>query len=399
MREFRLLKHGDLAKLMNRISALLDSARAATSLDDFGDDGFREGLERLVNSADREARLSEAGRAMFDGQCIMLLMKRLEVEDWYVRHPEIDEQQIVAPLVILGLPRTGSTALHCLLGADPAARVLRMWESMHPCPPPEAATQSTDPRIALTQRQMDMRDKVTPRMRQMLPSTATSPTEDQLTMAQDFKSQIFQASFRIPSYKDWLIHEADLEPTFVWSKRVLKLLQWRCPPNRWRIKCPTFSLFIDAYDKVFPDARYCMTHRDVADVLPSVADVYFEMHKPNTDAPDKRWMGEVNFEFCELGMERMIAFRDAGNEHRFIDIHFAAFQKNPFQVLERLYDFIGEDFTEIARQRMETWRREQPRDKYGIHEYDAHEFGLDRTEIREHFRFYSDRFDVPLGMD
>jgi hypothetical protein len=384
---------------MSRVSSLLDHASAATGLSHFGDGSFREGLERLVDSADREARLNAAGQAMFDGQCVMLLMHRLQIEDWYARHPEIDEQQIVAPLVILGLPRTGSSALHCLLGEDPAARVLRTWESLHPCPPPDAATQFTDPRISLTQQQMAARDEVTPRMRQMLPSTATSPTEDQITMAQDFKSQIFQASFRIPSYSHWLTHEADLEPTFRWGKRALKLFQWHCPPTRWRLKCPTYSLFIDAFDKVFPDARYCMTHRDVANVLPSVADLYFEMHRPNTDAPDKLWMGEINFEFCELGMKRMMAFRDQGNEQRFFDIRFAPFQKNPFPVLQALYDFLGEDFSAEARLRMETWRRDQPRDKHGFHDYDPGDFGLDRSSIQQHFRFYSDRFDVPLGKD
>ena len=384
---------------MGRVADLLDKARAATGLDDFGDDGFREGLERLVDSADCEAQLNAAGRAMVEGQAIMLLMKRLEIEGWYARHPEIDEQEIVAPLMVLGLPRTGSTALHCLLGEDPAVRVMRNWEAMNPCPPPEAATYDSDPRIAAMQQQMALRDKLTPRMRQMLPSTAVSPTEDQLTMGYDFKSQIFQASFRIPSYAHWLHFEADLEPTFRYVKRVLKLLQWRCPPTRWRLKNPTYSMFITALDTVFPDARYCMTHRDVANVLPSVADLYFEMHKPNTDVPDKAWLGEINAEFCELGMKRMMAFRDAGNEHRFFDIFFAPFQKDPFPTLRELYAFLGEDFTSEAEARMRRWREEQPRDKHGRHEYDASEFGLDTATIRERFRFYSDRYAVPLGRD
>jgi hypothetical protein len=384
---------------MGRVADLLDRARTATGLENFGDPGFREGLERLVDSADREAQLGDAGRAMFDGQCVMVLTKRLEIEDWYARHPEIDEQEIVAPLMVLGLPRTGSTALHCLLGEDPDVRVIRNWEGLNPCPPPEAATQFADPRIAQMQQVMDLRDSKTPRMKQMLPSTATSPVEDQLIMGQDFKSHIFQASFHIPAYAQWLYHEADLEPTFIWVKRVLKLLQWRCPPNRWRLKSPSYSMFITALDKVFPDARYCMTHRDVANVIPSVADLYFEMHKPNTDVPNKPWMGAVNAEYCELGMQRMMAFREAGNEHRFFDIHFAPFQKDPFPTLQKLYDFLGETFTPEARERMETWRREQPRDKHGRHEYDAADFGLDTAQIREQFRFYSDHFDVPQGKD
>lgn len=382
---------------MIEVSNLIAGAKHATGLSDFGADGWQEGLELLIDSANREARLNDAGEAMFSGQAIMMLMRRLEIEDWYSRHPEIDEQEIVAPLMVLGLPRTGSTAAHCLLGEDPAVRVMRNWEAMKPCPPPEAATYDTDPRIAEMDKQMEKRDQMTPRMKQMLPSTSTSPTEDQLTMGYDFKSQIFQASFRIPSYVDWFNNKADLVPTFSYAKRVLKLLQWRCPPTRWRLKNPTYSLFIDALDKVFPDARYCMTHRDVANVIPSVADLYFEMHKPNTDTPDKAWMGEVMSDACELGMRRMIAFRDAGNESRFFDIHFAPFQKDPFPTLERLYDFLGEAFTDEARARMKAWRDSTPKGKHGTHVYHPEEFGLDVGALRERFRFYSDRFGIPVA--
>jgi hypothetical protein len=384
---------------MIEVGSLIARAREATGLSDFGGDGHLEGLELLVDSANREARLNDAGRAAFEGQCVMLLSKRLEVEGWFARHPEIEEQEIVAPLMVLGLPRTGSTALHCILGEDPAVRVMRNWECMMPCPPPEAASYDTDPRIAVMEGFMAQRDELTPRMKQMLPSSATSPTEDQLIMGHDFKSQIFQASFRIPSYKEWFNYKADLVPTFRYVKRVLKLLQWRCPPRRWRLKTPTYSMLIDALDEVFPDARYCMTHRDVANVIPSVADLYGEMHRPYTDRIDKDWIGAINIEFCELGMRRMIAFRERGNEDRFFDIYFAPFQKDPFPVLEQLYAFLGEEFTPEARARMKAWRESTPRDKHGRHEYDPAEYGLDPKALRERFRFYSERFQVPLGKD
>ena len=390
---------------MTRADDLMEAARRASGLHDFGNLSFREGLERLNDSADREANLNAAGRAMFDAQCTMLLRRRLEIEDCYARHPEIEDEAIVAPLMVLGLPRTGSTALHCLLGEDPAVRVMQNWEAMMPCPPPELASYHTDPRIGVMEAQMAQRDKLTPRMKQMLPSTATTPTEDQLTMAFDFTSQIFQASFRIPSYVRWFNDEADLVPTFAYVKRVLKLLQWRCKPRgvepvRWRLKNPTYALFVDALDQVFPDARYCMTHRDVANVIPSVADLYFEMHRINTDAPDKAWLGEVAADSFELGMHRLIAFRDRnGNEARFFDIFFAPFQRDPFPVLQQLYDWLGEEFTPEALARMQAWREAQPRDKHGRHEYDAADYGLSTAGLRERFAFYTRRFDVPLGRD
>ena len=384
---------------MSRIPDLLNAAKTATGLANFGDDSFREGLEILVDSADREAKLNAIGRAQFDGTVINLLSKRLEVEDWYARHPEIDEQEIIAPLMILGLPRTGSTALHSLLGEDPHVRVMRNWEAANPCPPPETATQLTDPRIAQAEEAMKLRDRLTPRMKQMLPSTATSPTEDQFVMGFDFKSQVFQALFRIPTYFEWVHYKADMRSTFTYVKRVLKLLQWRCPPNNWRLKNPSYSAFIIGLDEVFPDARYCMTHRDVANVMPSVADLYFELSNANTDDVDKMWIGEITSEMVDIGVQRLIAFREKGNEHRFFDIHFAPFQKDPFPTVQKLYDFLGEEFTPEAHDRMLAWRENTPRDKHGRHEYNGADYGLDTASLRERFRYYTDRFNVPLGSD
>ena len=180
-------------------------------------------------------------------------------------------------------------------------------------------------------------------------------------------------------------------------KRVLKLLQWRCPPNRWRLKNPSHSLFIGALDRVFPDARFVMTHRDVASVVPSVADLYYEIRKAYSDDADMLAIGRETSDFCELGMRRMIAFRDAGNEHRFFDIQFAPFQKNPFPILEDLYAFLGEDFTSETRARMEAWRRNTPRDE-GYQRTPMAQFGLNAAKLRQRFRFYSDRFDVPLAL-
>jgi hypothetical protein len=379
---------------MDRVTQLLNSAREQTGLRNFGEHGFREGLEVLVEALDREARLNATGRAVLDGQIVDLLCNRLKIEDWYDRHPEIDDQDVVAPLIGVGLPRTGSSALGCLLGEDPHARSLRTWESTSPCPPPDPATMADDPRIARQEAAMERRARMFPRMVGMLPSTATSPTECQLFMGYDFKSQIFQPFAEIPSYVDWLVNRADLVPTYRYVKRVLKLLQWRWPTTRWRIKNPSHILFIDALDQVFPDARFVMTHRDAAAVIPSVADLYLEIRKALSDTPDLMAIGREGADWCELGMRRMIAFRDAGQDHRFFDIQFEPFQADPFPILEKLYDFLGEDLTPEARAGMAAWRRSKPRSEQQYERTDPATFGLDRAELRERFRFYSDRIGV-----
>ncbi len=382
-----------------RIGALLEAAKAKTGLDNFGDESFREGLERLVDAADSEARLTPMGAAVLDGNITDLLRQRLEIEDWFTRHPEIEDEVISAPLIGLGLPRTGSTAFSCLLAEDPAVRVMRNWEQMQVCPPPERATYESDPRIALAETAMQLRNARFPRMKQMVPSTATSPVECQNLMGMHFRSQIFQAMFHVPSYVRWLHHEADLKPTYHWVKRCLKLLQWRCPsklgpPTHWRLKNPSHILFIDDLNAVFPDARFWMTHRDVADVIPSVADLYYELHKAFSKNVDKLWLGEVNIDYCESGMTRIIAFRDAGNDHRFFDVKFTEFQRDPWPSIEALYAWLSEELSDEARARMTTWRDDTPKDKHGTRTYDPADYGLDREALRHRFAFYRTRFGL-----
>jgi hypothetical protein len=375
---------------MDRVSVLLQRARAATSLDDFGEEGFLDGLRILLTSINAQAALNERGRAMAEAQIVDLLSKRLEIEHWYKLHPEIAAQEITTPLIGLGLPRTGSTALACMLAEDPAVRCIRTWEGFTPCPPPETATQYTDPRIAQEEAKLQMLFRAVPKMKTLLPLSATAPLECHQYMAFDFKSQLFQATMKLPDYVHWLNNEADLVPTYQYVKRVMQLLQWRCPPDRWRIKNPGHMLFIGALDQVFPDARYWMTHRDIARVIPSVAGLYCEMGQGFTDRLDREYIVNSNIENWELGVRRLIAFRDAGNAHRFFDIHFAPFQENPLPIIADLYRFLEEDFTQETRARMEAWRRDQPRDKHGRHEADNS--GIDLAALREKFQFYTDKF-------
>jgi hypothetical protein len=377
---------------MDRVAELISRAQTATGFVNLGEDSYREGLERLTAAVDREARLTQRGAAAFDAQLVQCLSQRLEVEDWYRRHPEIDEQEIVAPLIGLGLPRTGSTALGCLLGEDPAVRCIRVWEASTPCPPPSTQTENSDPRIERARQSLARRAELFPRMKAMFPSSPASPTECHGLQALDFKTHLFQAQVQVPSYSEWLNNEADMVPTYRYVKRVLKLLQWRCPPKRWRLKNPSHIVFIDALNEVFPDARFWMTHRDIAAVIPSSADLYFELARAFCDDIDKPYLGWLNADTWELGMRRLITFRDAGNEHRFFDIHFAPFQKDPFPFVERLYAFVGEELSPAARARMEQWRAATPREKQGEHRYDPADFGLSAAGLRERFRFYSERF-------
>lgn len=371
---------------------LIDRAKVATGLADFGDDGFREGLERLVRALNREAKLSPAGQAAMATQIIDLLGQRLKVQASYQKYPAIADERIVAPLIGLGLPRTGSTALACLLGEDQGSRSLLNWQAMNPAPPPCAEPDSVAPRVAFAEAAMERRARTFPRMQQMLPSTAASPSECQLLMAQDFKAQLFQAFAWIPSYAAWFEDEADLEPTYRHVEKVLRLLQFRDGARPWRLKNPTHSLFAPTLLKVFPDARFVMTHRPIEDVIASVADVFFELSRAYSDDVDRPELARLNAASWEKAMRRMIAFRCGAADLRFFDIAFAPFMRDPFPVLEALYAWLGEDLTVDARERMQAWREANPREKHGSHQVEADDFAIDPAELRDRFAFYRARF-------
>ncbi len=380
---------------MQRHEQLLEKARRITGLDEFGEGSFVEGLERLLWAFDHEADLTTVGASALDDQVVDLLCQRLQVQQCLATYPQIGRERIEAPLIGLGLPRTGSTAFAYLLAQDPQARYPRHWEVYQPCPPPQADTQHTDPRIVRSEQVLAISLTMFPRLKVMLPTSATGPTECQQLMGHDFKSLAFSASARVPTYSRWLLYEADLVPTFRYLKQVLQLLQWRCPPTRWRLKNPNHCLYLPALTEVFPDARFWMTHRSVAQVIVSVCNLYEELTQSYTNKVDRRAIAATNLEWTELGMRRVMDFRDtAGQNHRFFDVKFEEFQQDPLATLEKLYAFLGEPLTAETRRNMQQWWHESRRETGAHHGYGLDGFALDFEDIERRFRDYSQRFAV-----
>jgi hypothetical protein len=374
-----------------RVAELVDRARAESGLDDFGGDSWRAGLEVLVASALDESSFNELGEQLFYGGIVRTLTVRLAIEDWYRRHPEIDEQEVDVELLGVGFPRTGSTALSCLLAEDDSVRSLRMWEAGSPCPPPGLSADADEERIAAAGAALDLQQQALPQMQAMLPSSATGPMEDHELMALEFTSQMQLAFARVPTYAEWFLG-CDMEPTYRYEKRVLKLLQWKCPPHRWQLKSPTHTLFLDAFTKVFPECRFVMTHRDVADVLPSVADLYYTLLQTGNTRVDKHEVARLNMQQWGTALERVLAFRSGPNDDRFFDIGFAAFQADPLAEVGRLYEWLGRDLTADTKARIRAWREENPRDKHGAHTYAAADFGITAEMLAARFGAYRQRF-------
>lgn len=360
---------------------LMAAARAATGLDEFGEDDFRDGLERLVRSLDTEARLNPTGRHALRDRILLHLRQRLLIEDWYRRHPEIEEEQIRAPLFGVSLPRTGSSALSFLLASDPAVRYLRVWESAQPCPPP-STVEGADPRRGMSASATDAQLQGGKRT----PTGIDGAMECQDLMALDFKSQIFQAFAQVPSYSEWLL-EADLGSTYRYHKRTLKLLQWGQPSRPWRLKAPTHMLYLGALDAAYPDARFVMTHRDPTDVMLSVATVYSDIIGKFSDDVDDAYIGELNLRCWSEAMTRAIAFRAKGNEDRFFDIHFRAMHEDPMAEVRALYGWLGEDVSPAFADAMASWWASNSSAER-MAKPDAAQFGLDPDTVRSRFTDY-----------
>lgn len=367
---------------MATATEVMDDASAQTGLTDFGEDSFREGLEILLSSLRDEARLHERGQAFLRQRIVGYLSQRLQVEDWYRRHPEIDDVPITAPLIGLGLPRTGSTALSMLLAQDPDVRYLRRWESSQPCPPP-STVQGVDPRIPADKGEMVG-------TRYHVPADTHGPMECHELMALDFKSHLFQSFAEIPSYSRWLVEGADLTSTYRYQLRVMKLLQWGEPERPWRLKCPSHVLWLDALDTVFPDARFVMTHRDPTDVILSVADLYADIIGSLSAEIDRPYIGRLNVEHWSLGMERAMKFRADGAEDRFYDIDFRAMQADPIGEVTGLYAWLGTPVGEEFEARMQSWWTHAAAEREPSSHADPHAFGIDFDAVRPRFARYVD---------
>lgn len=375
-------------------SELLDTARSQTGLEDFGSGSFREGLEVLVEALGSEARLSEAGQQIARAQLGQLLATRLEIEACCRRHPEIEAESVGAPIVILGLPRTGTTALSYLLACDPDTRALRFWESQQPVPPPESTTEHSDPRITATQAMFDAMHGAYPELVAMYFATATSPTECQDLLGREFRAHHFSGQYWVPSYTRWMLG-CDMEPAFRYHARQLRLLQWRCPPTRWLLKTPVHLFALDGLDRVYPDARFVMTHRDPARVLGSVCSLIALMYRMASEHLDPEALGRAQVDYWAEGLRRAIDFRRRAGEERFTDLYFQELEERPIESIERAYRKLGIPFTDAARSRMAAFAGENPRGKHGEHRYRLEDFDLETGAVRERLAFYLDRFGVP----
>lgn len=377
-------------------SALLDEARLNTGLEDFGGEGFREGLGRLLDSLEKEARLNAIGRLIAHADVMRHLENRLWVaRDWQL-HPEMGDERIVRPIFVVGLPRTGSTTLHDLFAQDPANRVPLTWECHRPSPPPERATYETDPRIAECQAHIDQTSgTLIPEFKAIHPMGARLAQECVMLQAFDFMSIIFAHQYRIPSYQAW-VETTDLSPSYATHARQLKYMQWRCPAERWVLKSVGHLWGLDRLFETYPDARVVMTHRDPLKLIASHASLVSMACSMGSDEVDPLEIGRDWSRSWERAMRLGIAFRESGSvpESRFFDMHFAELVRDPVAMVRRIYEHFDLELREPVARRMQAFLDDNPSGQHGRHRYSLEQFGLDRARERERYRFYQEYYGV-----
>ncbi len=375
-------------------ATMVAEAETDAGTDDWGEPSgyWREGLDVLVDALESEARLSETGRMAMGVRLGQYLRNRLAVVDWRAGHGDELDVAIEGPLIITGLPRTGTTALSNLLAADPATRSLRVWESGSPVPPPEAATQHDDDRIAATQAGLDIFEQMVPAMKAMHHDTATSTAESIDLLGMSFHTHHFAGMADVASYDQWWL-ECDMVPAYRFHREVLEMLGSRCPPRRWHLKNPPDLFCLEAVAAVYPEARFVWTHRHPADVLASVASLVATVQTLVTDDVDAHGVGAHQLDLWATAVERGMGWR-ADHPDRFVDVAMVDIVSRPVEAVAGIYDAAGWELTADAEQAMATWAEANALGRHGEHRPDPAEFGLDPARITERFVEYVDRFGL-----
>jgi hypothetical protein len=377
--------------------AVVEEARTATGLDDFGPAAFRDGLTALCESIEAEAKLNELGGLAVRDTIVSALAARLRVVDWVDRHPEVTEERIDAPLVVIGMFRAGTTFLSRLLDQDPANRALLRWEAGDSVPPPSPATHRVGPRVDASQAANDMLEQLNPRMRAIHHEDADGPTECIAVMSQDFKSLTWEAITNVPSYSAWLL-DTDQRSAYEYHRRVLQILQSGGVRGRWTLKSPHHAIALEELTAVYPDARLVLLHRDPAVLCASVCSLISTLSGTFTDADHREYVARHWTAMLEESVRRIDAFRTAHPEHPIVDVQYADLVDDPVGTVRGIYGACDAGVDDDALAAVGAYVGANPKGSLGAHRYDLAEFGLDADEIRERFSGYVERYRVPIEL-
>jgi hypothetical protein len=370
------------------VEALNAEARRMTGLEDFGPNNFDEPLRVLIDNILRDGNLTEKGLVQARHSMIRHLSTRLRMQDFFTRHPEIEEQEIVAPVVVVGLQRTGTSKLFGNIAADPQWNVLYTWQALNPIPPAGWEPGMPDSRLAEAEAFCEQQRF----MAQAHKFEARAPEMEALLMAQSFMSNSGQ--YLIPAHSRWM-ETADYLPLYRQLKRQLQFLQWQNrsePGRRWILKTPGHLYALDSLRAVFPDAKLVMTHRHPRSSVGSMCKLVEITQAQVAKSIDRNVIGQTWLRIMAVSIGNFMRLYECEGVNAGINVSFRDLVGDPLPAIRRIYDFAGVPYTGETEEAAARWHAENPQHSEGKFEYELADYGITDADIEAAFRDYLQTF-------
>jgi hypothetical protein len=380
------------------LDAALEQASAEAGLTDFGEDIYSEPLMVFLRGAKEEAGLSPMGEITVWGQVIQFLKNRLLIEEEFKRHPEIADEVIERPLIIAGLPRTGTTHLHNLISSDPGLHSLPWWESLEPLPPlAEAGGEfEVDPRWHRAAEGIAMRDRLMPHFNRMHDMWPDHAHEEIHLLAIGGSTMFFETLAPSESWREYYCG-TDQTPWYGYLRRVLQVIQSRRPGSgRWILKSPQHLEQFGPLARTFSDGTFVVTHRDPVSITASFATMAAYSARLSQRVVDPVKVGGYWARRIEDMLRACVEDREILPAACSMDVRFHEFMADDLATVEAIYQLAGKPLTREARKSMASFMESHPRGKHGRILYDLADFGMDPSERRRALEFYVDRFGVEI---
>ncbi len=376
------------------VAQLVEQARqqAGEGAGDFESRSFEEGLEVLARSINDCDRINAAGRGRLEGLIVTHLVRRLRVDRYLAANPDALAAEVARPVFVMGMPRTGTTAVINLLACDPARRTVLRWTLEEPVPPPTADRLYTDPRClaALEQQERALAEGLAGTNIRF--EWADSPAECVHVMNHDFKAMQWEASAPMPAYTEF-IYSCDMNSAYTLHRRYLQVLQHRAP-GPWALKGPSHALWLPTLLSIYPDARLVWTHRDPCTAVASLCSLMANAHRRNCDEADVEYLSRnVPLGLIEHVQRPMAMLDEIGD--RIHHIQFSSLVGGEIETMRRLYAWLGDELTPAVEARMHRWLNQGRQARLGPHRYTLEDFGLQRSAVASLFSDYVNRFDIP----
>jgi hypothetical protein len=393
------LDYGESLDVDLTVDSIMTAAGERTGLTDTGDDsGWSERLGLWLGEVGGDPDRTGIGRLSLRNACVRYVANRLLTTDLLARHPEIHDIEIVRPIIIVGLPRTGTTHLLNIVSADDRLRSMPLWESYEPIARrgDGPGVDGIDPRYLRCAHEWDQMQATTPLIAAMHPMEPEHVHEEIELMLPDFASYNLEWVARAPRWRDHYLSE-DQTPHYEYMRTMLKVLTWMRPRDRWVLKSPQHFEQLGPLLTTFPDATIVMTHRDPVSVVQSAATMMTYSARMTYRTIDPEWYVDYWTDRIERLLSAAVRDLHLIPSDRRIDVYFDRFMADDVGTVERIFDAAGHEMTKAARRQIDARLADRVRGKHGQVVYDLRaDFDRRPDEVRARFGAYLDTFDVPV---